>query len=129
MMRYPVQPRDQIFGKSYVFLSFANNMGKNIGENISKNVSGKFSQKFLDHAKQSATDVFYLKLLQKEQFKKQQKQLVIWLVIKFLIKSKKFLKIHSKIIYRQLQMRMIKKCLKNDTYLQKKNKKLLMIWD
>ena len=26
MMRYPVQPRDQVFVKSYVFLSFANNL-------------------------------------------------------------------------------------------------------
>ena len=39
-------------------------------------------QKLLDHVKQSATDA----LLQKEQFKKQQKQLVIRLVIKFSIK-------------------------------------------
>ena len=50
-------------------------MGTNIGKNISKKVSGKFSKKFLDHAKQSATDA--LKVFQKEQFKKQQKQLVI----------------------------------------------------
>ena len=33
-----------------------------------------------------------LKLVQKEQFKKQQKQLVIWLIIKLLIKSLKFKK-------------------------------------
>ena len=58
--------------------------GKNVGKTISKNVISKYSQKFLDHAKQSATDA--LKLLQKERFKKQQKQLVIWLVIKSLTK-------------------------------------------
>ena len=55
-MRYSVQPRDQIFVKGYVFLSFAKNMGKIIGKSISKNLSGKYSQKLLDHAKQSATD-------------------------------------------------------------------------
>ena len=33
-MRYSVQPRDQIFVKGYVFLYFANNVGKNIGKNI-----------------------------------------------------------------------------------------------
>ena len=33
-------------------------MFKNIGKNISKNFSGKYSQKLLDHAKQSAIDVF-----------------------------------------------------------------------
>ena len=57
MMRYSVQPRDQIFVKGYGFLSFA----KNTGKNISKNVSGKYSQKRFDHAKQ-----MYLKLPQKE---------------------------------------------------------------
>ena len=35
MMRYSVQPRDQIFVKGYGFLSFAKNMGKNIGKNLS----------------------------------------------------------------------------------------------
>ena len=38
MMRYSVQPRDQIFVKGYGFLSFAKNMGKNIGKNLSKNL-------------------------------------------------------------------------------------------
>ena len=45
------------------FLSFAKNMGKHL--------SNKYSQKFLDTAKKSTTDA--IKLLQKEQFKKQQK--------------------------------------------------------
>ena len=35
----------------------------------------------------------HLKLLQKESFKKQQRQLVIWLVIKLLIELQKFQKI------------------------------------
>ena len=51
MMRYSVQPRDQIFVKCHGFLSFAKNMGKNIGKNISKILSSKYSQKLLDHAK------------------------------------------------------------------------------
>ena len=50
MMRYSVQPREQIFLKSDGFLSFAKNMGKNIGKNRSKNLSSKYSQKLLDHA-------------------------------------------------------------------------------
>ena len=64
-------------------------MGKNIDKNISKISSNKYGagmlamcQKLLDHAKQSGTD--HLKLLQKESFKKQQKQLVIFFVIKLL---------------------------------------------
>ena len=44
MMRYSVQPRDQIFVKGYGLLSFAKNIGKNIGKNISKSFRGKFSQ-------------------------------------------------------------------------------------
>ena len=63
MARYSVQPRDQIFVKGYVFLSFDKNMGKNFGKNISNSLSGKYSpgmlaehQKLLDHAKTSATD-------------------------------------------------------------------------
>ena len=60
-------------------------MGKNIDKNISKSFSGKHSQKFLDHAKN--LQEMHLKLLQKESFKKQQKQLVISFVIKLLIGS------------------------------------------
>ena len=33
-------------------------MGKNIDKSIRKNLRGKNSQRLLDHAKQSATDVF-----------------------------------------------------------------------
>ena len=55
--------------------------------------------------------------ISKEQFKKQQKQLVIWLVIKLLIKLRGFQKIHNKIIRRQLELSMIKKYLKKDIYL------------
>ena len=66
MTRYLVQPRDhRIFVKGYWFLIFAKNMGKNIYKNISENVRGKYSpdmlatcQKLLDHAKQSATNMF-----------------------------------------------------------------------
>ena len=75
-MRYSMEPRDRIYAKGYGFLSFAKNMGKGL--------SNKYGQKPFDSAKTSTTDA--IKLLQKEQFKKQQKQLVIWLVIKLLIK-------------------------------------------
>ena len=102
-------------------------MGKNTGKNISKILSGKYSLKLLDHAKQSTKDALHLKLIQKELFKKQQKQLVIWLVIKFLIELRKFEKIHNNIIQRQLQIIMIKKYPSKDIYLQKKERKLLTI--
>ena len=56
MMQQSVQPRDWIFVKLYVILSFAKNICENIGKNISKNLIGKYSQKILDLVKQSATD-------------------------------------------------------------------------
>ena len=54
MTRCSVQPKNPKFVKGHGFLYFAKNMSKNIG----KKVSGKYRQKLLDHAKQSAADVF-----------------------------------------------------------------------
>ena len=75
-MTYSIEPRDRMYVKGYGFLSFAKNMGKTL--------SNKYGQKIFDTAKKSTTDA--IKLLLKEQFRKLQKQLVIWLVIKMLIK-------------------------------------------
>ena len=75
MMRYSVQPRDRIFVKGYGFFPFAKNTSKNIGKNKSKTLSGKYDQTSLIIL--SSLQKMRLKLLQKEQFKKQQKQLVI----------------------------------------------------
>ena len=67
-MRYSIEPRDRIYVKGYGFLSFAKNIGKNL--------SNKYGKNLLDSAKKSTTDAIK-KVLQKEQFKKQKKQLVI----------------------------------------------------
>ena len=66
-MGYSIEPEDKIYVKGYGFLSFAKKMGTNL--------SNKYSEKLLGIAKKLTTDT--IKLLQKEQFKKQQKQLVI----------------------------------------------------
>ena len=67
-------------------------MGESIGKNISKNLSGKqcpgmlaACQKLLIVLKN--LQQMHLNMLQKEQFKKQEKQLVIWLVIKLLTRG------------------------------------------
>ena len=73
-MRYSIEPRDRICLKRYGFLSFAKKMGTHATK-VAKNLSNKYSQKLLDTAKKSTTDA--IKLLQKEQFKKQEKQRVI----------------------------------------------------
>ena len=109
MMRYSVQPRDRIFVKGYRYLSFAKNMGKN----ISKNLNGKYSQKLLEHAKQSATDAF--KIASKRAIQKTAE------ATGDLIGNKIAHKI-TKVSKSSQQMRMIKKYLKKDTYLQKKDK-------
>ena len=74
MQRYSGQPRGSIFIKGYGLLPFARNTGKNAGINISKNLTSIFSQKILDYAKNLLQ--IHLKLLQKEQIQKQQKQLM-----------------------------------------------------
>ena len=101
-------------------------MGKNIDKNISKNLSGKYSQKLLDHGKQYATDA--LKTASKRAIQKTAE------ATDDLIGSKtakrnygNLKKTHNKIIQKQLKMRMIKKYLKKDIYLQKKYRKLLVI--
>ena len=80
-------------------------MWKKIGKKISKNSGSKYNQKLFDHAKQSATDA--LKFVTKRRNQKQQKQLVIWLVIKFVIKLQEPQKPHHRVI----QLLMKKKCL------------------
>ena len=57
------------------FCLLQKNMDKNIGKNLSKSLNSKYSQKRLDDAKNPQQR--RLKLLQKESFKKQWKQLVI----------------------------------------------------
>ena len=101
MTSYSVQPRDRMFVKGYGFLSFAKNMAWNICKTIEKNLSSKYSQKILNHAKNLLQ--MHLKLFQKEQLKKQQRQMVIWLTIKSLTKLRKFQKLHQRIIQKQMK--------------------------
>ena len=111
MIHYLVKLRVFCYG----FLSFAKNMGKIISKNVSKKLNGRYSQKFLNHAKQSAVDA--LKTASKKQFKKQQKQLVIWLVTKLQIKSQKSKKIYHIIIKKKI-LDLVERYLKKDIYLQ-----------
>ena len=74
MTRYSVQPRDRIFVKGFVFLSFAKNMGKNIGKNLSKSLNSRYSQNFLIMLNNLQQMRF--KILQKESFKKQKQPVI-----------------------------------------------------
>ena len=75
MMRHLVQPSDGIFVKGYGFVSFAKNMRKNFGKIISETCVVNTAKNLLIVLKN--LQQIHLKLLQKECFKKQQKQLVI----------------------------------------------------
>ena len=76
-MKYSTEPRDRIYVRGNGFLLSAKNMGKSL--------SNKYGQKLPDSAKKSTIDEIKT-ASKKEQFKKQQKKLVIQLVTKVLIK-------------------------------------------
>ena len=75
MTHYSIQPRDQIFLKCYGFLYITKNMGR-ISIKIKVKTSAVNTVRnvllMLNNLQQ-----MHLKLLQKEQFKKHEKQLVI----------------------------------------------------
>ena len=100
-------------------------MGKNIVKNISKNLSGNYRQKLFDHTKQSATDA--LKTISKRAIQKTAKATAYLIGNKIAHRITKSQNLYHRMIQKQLQMSMIKKYLKKDIYLRKKDRKLLMI--
>ena len=84
-------------------------MGKNIGKYISINLSGKYTRDILDYAKQSATNAF--KTFSKKKKKKK--------------KKREIKKTNSEIVQNEYDHEKPKERL----YLQKKDRKLLKIWD
>ena len=121
MLRCLLQPRDRIFAKGYGSWSFA----KNMSINISKNLSYKYSQKFFGYDKQSVTDA--LKTTSKKVIQKTAE------VTRDLIGNKIGNRItkssrsspqnNSETITNEHD----KKYLKKNIYLQKKDKKLLIV--
>ena len=93
-MRHSIEPRDRIYVKGYGFMSFARSM------------SNKYGKKLVDTAQKSATDA-KKKLLLKGQYKQLQKQQVIWLVIKLLIKQQLFQRKNLMIIIIMIMMMMM----------------------
>ena len=92
----------------------------------------KYSQK-LDHAKQSATDA--LKTVSKRVIQKTVEASGDFIGNKIadritkVSKTSKRIKLELEISIKELQISMMKKYVKKDTYIQKKYKKTLMIWD
>ena len=104
---------------------FAENMGKSIGKNRSTNLSGIYSRKFLDHAKQSATGA--LETASKRANQKTAEATGDSIGNKIADRITKVSKTSKQNNPETVTNGMIKKYLKKDTYLQKKDRKLLMI--
>ena len=111
-MRYSIEPRDRIYVKLYGFLSFAKNMGKNIHNN--------YSQKRLDSAKKSTTDV--MKTASKRAIQKTSEATGDLIGNKIADKTTSVSKKSTKEL-RNSETEVDKP--KKDTYLQKKDNKLL----
>ena len=117
-MRYSIEPRDRKYVKGYRFLSFAKNIGKNL--------SNKYGQNLLDSVKKPTTDA--IKTASKRAIQKTAKvtgdlngnkiaDKIITVSKKNLLKNYKIMK--QKQMYKEPLLR-------KDTYLQKKDNKLLM---
>ena len=87
-IRYPLEPKDQIYVRDYGFLSFA--------KNFVKNLSGKYGEILLDNAKKSTKDA--LKTTSKRAAQKTAEATGDLFVIKLLIKLQKPKKLHHRIV-------------------------------
>ena len=107
MMRYSVQPRDQILVKGDWSLYLMKMWEKNIGKDISKNLTSKYSQKLLDHPKRLATDAIKTalkrQLKKKKNTKKPAEVTGDLMMMKLPIKLQKLRNIHHRILQSQLK--------------------------
>ena len=120
-IRYSIDPRDRIYVKEYGFLSFAKNMGKRL--------SNKYSQKLLDSTKQSTTDA--IKAASKRAIKKKTAEATGDLIgnkiadkITIVSKKKSAKELHNNDQTKDEDVEIT--TLRKDTYLPKKDNKLLM---
>ena len=113
-MRYSIEPRDRIYVKGYRFLSFAKNIGKSLSNN--------YSQKLLDSAKKSTTDA--IKIASKRATEKTAEATGDLIGNKIVNKITSF----SKKSNNNNNNKDVESTthIKKDTYLQKKENKLLM---
>ena len=117
-MRYSIEPKDRIYVKGYGFLSFAKNKGKSL--------RNKYGQKFLDNAKKPTTDA--IKTASKRAIQKTAEptgDLIgnnIADKIKSVSKKKSTKELHNNETEEDAEITTHNK----DTYLQRKDNKLLM---
>ena len=112
-MRYSIEPRDRIYVKGYGFLSFAKNMGKSL--------SNKYGQKLLDSAKKSTTDA--IKTASKRAIQKTAKAMGNLICNKI---TDKTTSVSTKNASKNGDANSETEAPKKDTYLQRKDIKLMM---
>ena len=117
-MRYSIEPKDRLYVKGYGFLSFTKNMGKSL--------SNKYDHKILDSTKKSTTDV--IKTASKTAINKTAEAtsdlIGNKIADKFTSASRKS---NKKLSNNEANEEDVKiTAHKKDTYLQKKDNKLLM---
>ena len=114
-MRYSIEPKDRVYVKGYGFLSFAKSMGKNL--------SNKYNQKLLDTAKKSTTDP--IKTASKRAIQKTAEAAGDLIGNKIADKTTNVSK-KTQSNESEASSASPKDVTKNDTYLQKKDNKLLV---
>ena len=117
-MRYSIEPRDRIYVKGYGFLSFAKNMGKNL--------SNKYGQKLLDSTKKSTTDA--IKTASKRAIQKTAEATGDLIGNKIADKITSISKKSAKELPNNETEEVEMTTPKKNTYLHKKDNKLLMNW-
>ena len=114
-MRYSIERRERRYVKDYGFLSFAKNIGRNL--------SNKYGQKLVDTAKKSAADS--LKIASKRAIQKIAESTGNLVGNKIADKITSISKKIQQVNHTQKRLAMKKR----DTYLHKKDKKILMNQD
>ena len=116
-MRYSIEPRDRLYVKGYEFLSFAKNMGKNL--------SNKYGQKLLDSTRKSTIDA--IKTASKRAIQKTAEATGDLIGNKIADKITSVSKKSDKVLPNdEIEEEVEITSIKNNTYLQKKENKLLM---
>ena len=133
-MRYSIEPKDRIYVKGYEFLSFAKNIGKSLSNKYAATSATNVAQKLIDSAKKCKTDA--IKTASKRAIQKTAEATGDLIGNKIADKiTSVSTELHSKkkstkdLSNDETEEDMETTSHKKDTYLQKKDSKLLMNYD
>ena len=124
-MRYSIEPRDRIYVDGYGFLSFPKNMGRHANK-VAESLSNKYGQKLLDSTKKSTTDA--IKTASKRAIQKTAEATGDLIGNKIADKITSISKKSAKELPNNETEEVEMTTPKKNTYLHKKDNKLLMNW-